>query len=142
MNRIADTLKILRMIRNGELQDPERASVIPCELWDEFYKADAERFLLLATSELAEGITDEDRINVLQDAIAQNSTDCFMRGLSLGYRAFGHREAANDAVSVNLRLAHVHNIQLLASIIQSYGSEFMESYLEIEAESEEDTDVD
>jgi hypothetical protein len=40
------------------------------------------------------------------------------------------------------KLSDVNNVLMLASILQSYGSEFMESYLEIEAESEEDTDVD
>ncbi len=139
MDRITDTLKVLKMLRNGDMQDPEKASVIPCEFWVGFHKADAERVLMLSTSELADGATDEDRANVLQAFMAAISTDCFMRGLSLGYRAFGHKEAANNAIAVNERLANVHNVLLLASILQSYGSDFMESYLETD---EEDTDND
>lgn len=142
MDRTAETIKVLKMLRNGDLQDPEKASIIPCELWNRFYKADAERVLVLATSELAEGATDEDRLNVLQACMAQNSTDCFMRGLSLGYRAFGHREVSSNAVAVNIRLAKVHNVLLLASILQNFGPDVLERYLTIEDESKEGTDND
>jgi hypothetical protein len=130
------------MLCNGELQDPEKASVIPCEYWDKFNKADAKRVLMLATSELVEGATEEDRLNVLQAFMSQNGIDCFMRGLSLGYRAFGHKEASSNAIEVNDKLVNVHIVLLLASILQNFGPDVLERYLTIEDEDEEGTDND
>ena len=136
MDRITDNIKVLKMLRNGDMQDPEKASVIPCEFWESFYKFDAERILALATSELVEDATVDDRVNVLQAFMSQISTDCFMRGLSLGYRAFGHHEASINAVDVNKKLAHVHNVLLLASILQNFGYDFLEFYIAISPDTD------
>ena len=142
MHRTLDAVKFSRMLRNGELKDPEKASVIPCEIWEASYKFDAERVLLLATSELVEGATDEDRLHVMQDFIAQVSTDGFMRGLFIGYLAFGHVEAADTSLDVIEKLSDIYYALLLASILQNFGFDVLEAYLAIGDEDEEDDNAD
>ena len=131
-NRVKEVLDFLK---DGTYQDPDKCALIPLEDWASNNRDNARKILVLV------GIDDDSPnteiiFNVLTEYIETLQFGAFMRGLSLGYFAFGNRDNATKTVKLEQTVTSMKTLLLYETILTYLGPDVLTRFAEIGDDNE------
>lgn len=124
------TKEVLSNLKVGAYQDPEKCLEFPLESWTGMYEMITDKILVLVGSD------DSQLRDVILDYVEVIQTEAFMRGLAIGYRAFGNKEAAKNTIDLEQKLTAFKYVLLYACIVSKLGSDVLTRFAEIGDDNE------
>lgn len=122
--------EILSDFKSGKYQDPEKCLEFPLEAWLVTYEEITNKLLVLVGSD------DSKLRDVLFDYVEIIQTEAFMRGLSIGYYAFGNNSVGKNAVELEQKIMAIKYLLLYMSIIDKLGPDVLTCFAEIGDDNE------
>lgn len=122
--------EILSNFKDGKYKDPENCLEFPLDSWLEKYEEITTKLLVLVGSD------DSKLHDVLFDYVEIIQTEAFMRGLAIGYYAFGNNSVGKNAVELEQKITAIKYVLLYMCIASNLGPDVLTRFAEIGDDNE------